>query len=317
MERILVTGASGLVGSSVVRNLKGNPNYDVVGLGSKDCDLRNPLEVHEVFEAIQPTKLILAAARVGGVLANSSYPATFLIDNLLMEASVLKWLQTAKNVSRVVFIGSSCIYPLSAPQPMRTEYLMTGTLEPTNRWYAVAKLAGIYGLEGLKIERGISGTSLLPTNLYGPGDNFHESDGHVLPSLLKRFFEAKQSDQDEVIVWGTGKPLREFLYVDDLASAVVSVLETTDPDLVYNVGSEYEVSISELALIIAEVVGYQGKIIFDSNKPDGANRKHLDFEPLKKLGWKQTVALKSGIEKTLLWYESNLSNIRMEGVAIK
>jgi nucleoside-diphosphate-sugar epimerase len=273
--------------------------------------------VHEVFEAIQPTKLILAAARVGGVLANSSYPATFLIDNLLMEASVLKWLQTAKNVSRVVFIGSSCIYPLSAPQPMRTEYLMTGTLEPTNRWYAVAKLAGIYGLEGLKIERGISGTSLLPTNLYGPGDNFHESDGHVLPSLLKRFFEAKQSDQDEVIVWGTGKPLREFLYVDDLASAVVSVLETTDPDLVYNVGSEYEVSISELALIIAEVVGYQGKIIFDSNKPDGANRKHLDFEPLKKLGWKQTVALKSGIEKTLLWYESNLSNIRMEGVAIK
>lgn len=317
MEKLLVTGATGLVGSSVVRNLKGNSSYEVVGLGSKDCDLRNPLEVQEIFDSIRPTKLVLAAARVGGVLANSTYPATFLIDNLLMEASVLKWLQKANNVSRVVFIGSSCIYPLGASQPMIPTSLMTGTLEPTNRWYAVAKLAGIYGLEGLKIERGISGTSLLPTNLYGPGDNFHESDGHVLPSLLKRFFEAKQSGQDEVMVWGTGKPLREFLYVDDLASAVVSVLETSDPDLVYNVGSEFEVSIAELASIIAEVVGYQGKIVFDSNKPDGANRKHLDFEPLKRLGWKQTTALKAGIEKTLIWYESNLSNIRLEGVANK
>jgi GDP-L-fucose synthase len=317
MEKVLVTGATGLVGSSIVRQLKLNENYHVTGLGSKDCDLRDASAVAGIFNKIGPTKLILAAARVGGVLANSKYPATFLIDNLLMEASVLKWLQTSNNVTRVVFIGSSCIYPVNSQQPMKPESLMTGTLEPTNRWYAVAKLAGIYGLEGLKLENGISGTSLLPTNLYGPGDNFHETDGHVLPSLLKRFFEAKQNNQPEVVVWGTGTPIREFLYVDDLASAVVSVLETINPDLIYNVGSEFEVSIAELASTIAEIVGYKGRIVFDSTKPDGANRKHLDFEPLKQLGWEQTVSLKSGISRTLDWYQRNLDSIRAEGVKNK
>jgi GDP-L-fucose synthase len=317
MEKVLVTGATGLVGSAIIRNLNANENYEVVGIGSKDCDLRNPSEVNEVFDNIAPTKLILAAARVGGVLANSTYPATFLIDNLLIEASILKWLQNSNNVSRVVFIGSSCIYPVNAPQPMKPESLMTGTLEPTNRWYAVAKLAGIYGLEGLKFEKGISGASLLPTNLYGPGDNFHESDGHVLPSLLKRFFEAKQRDASEVVVWGTGKPVREFLYVDDLASAVSSVLKAKDPELIYNVGSEFEVSISELASAIAEVVGYQGRVIFDPSKPDGARRKHLDIEPLKLLGWKQAISLKLGLEKTFEWYKNNLDSIRVEGVKRK
>ena len=314
MEKILVTGATGLVGSAIVRNLNENSPHEVIGLGSKDCDLRNPSAVQQVFDQIAPTKLILAAARVGGVLANSTYPATFLIDNLLMEASVLKWLQNSSKVSRVVFIGSSCIYPLDAPQPMVPNSLMTGTLEPTNRWYAVAKLAGIFGLEGLKLEKGISGTSLLPTNLFGPGDNFHETDGHVLPSLLKRFYEAKRDNVEEVTVWGTGKPLREFLYVDDLASAVVKVLNADDPELVYNVGSEFEVSIDDLATTIAEVVGYKGKIVFDSSKPDGANRKHLNFEPLKALGWCQTVTLTEGIYKTLNWYEQNLNLIRTEGV---
>jgi GDP-L-fucose synthase len=314
MEKILVTGATGLVGSAIVRNLMEKTEYEVIGLGSKDCDLRNPTAVKEVFDEIGPTKLILAAARVGGVLANSTYPATFLIDNLLMEASILNWLQESSNVSRVVFIGSSCIYPLNAPQPMTPESLMTGTLEPTNRWYALAKLAGIYGLEGLHIEKGISGTSLLPTNLYGPGDNFHESDGHVLPSLLKRFYEAKQNNTSEVSVWGSGKPQREFLYVDDLAKAVVSVLECREPDLVYNVGSEFEVSIAELAETISEIVGYKGKIVFDLNKPDGANRKHLDFEPMKQLGWKQTISLKTGIARTLEWYQNNIDRIRVQGV---
>lgn len=317
MNKVLVTGSSGLVGSAVVRNLKTNPNYEVIGLSSKDCDLRNPDSVKKVFDAIKPTHLVLAAARVGGVLANSSYPATFLIDNLLMEASVLNWLRTARNLSRVVFIGSSCIYPLNAPQPMKPESLMTGTLEPTNRWYAVAKIAAIYGLEGLKLENGISGTSLLPTNLYGPGDNFHTLDGHVLPSLLKRFFEAKLNREPAVEVWGTGKPLREFLYVDDLANAISKVLEVPEAELVYNIGSEFEVSIAELSRTIADVVGYEGKIVFNSKMPDGAPRKHLDFEPIKQLGWSQEVPLKTGIAATLEWYEKNIENIRLDGVEIK
>ena len=317
MEKVLVTGATGLVGSAIVNNLKLIPNFEVIGIGSKDCDLRNPVSVKEVFDRIAPTKLILAAARVGGVLANSTYPATFLIDNLLMEASVLQWLKNSEQISRVIFIGSSCIYPVNAAQPLKPDSLMTGTLEPTNRWYAIAKLAGIYGLEGLRLEKGISGTSLLPTNLYGPGDNFHESDGHVLPSLLKRFYEAKQANSPEVTVWGTGKPLREFLYVDDLASAAITVLNSNDPDLVYNVGSDFEVSIDQLAKTIARVVGYQGKINFDKNMPDGADRKHLDYEPLKKLGWGQQVSLEVGIKKTLDWYHQNKGNIRSEGVMNK
>jgi len=316
-ERILVTGATGLVGSSIVKALTLDERMEIFGIGSKDCDLRNPSSVQKVFDAIAPTKLILAAARVGGVLANSTYPATFLIDNLLMEASVLQWLKNSKSVSRVVFIGSSCIYPINAPQPLEPRALMTGELEPTNRWYAVAKLAGIYGLEGLNLEKGISGTSLLPTNLYGPGDNFHESDGHVLPSLLRRFYEAKKGNLPEVIVWGTGSPLREFLYVDDLASAAITLLNANEPDLVYNVGSEFEVSIKELAHIISNVVGFEGKIVFDSLKPDGAYRKHLNFEPIKNLGWKQSVSLEDGIIKTLDWYKKNKSIIRAQGVSQK
>ena len=313
MSRILVTGGSGLVGASIKRKLS-NSGHQIFGLSSRECDLRDPNQVKNVFDQLNPQILILAAARVGGVLANSTYPATFLIDNVLMEANVLNWIRYSKNVTQVIFIGSSCIYPLNAPQPLEPSSLMTGPLEPTNRWYAQAKLAGIYGLEGLKIEYGISGTSLLPTNLYGPGDNFHESDGHVLPSLLRRFFEAKLNGLSEVVVWGSGNPQREFLFVDDLAAVVELLIDKSDLDLVYNIGSEYEVTISQLAHLIAEVVGFTGTINFDRSKPDGAHRKHLNVDPIKKLGWKQEITIDAGIRKTYDWLTRNYDHIRKQGV---
>jgi GDP-L-fucose synthase len=313
MSKIVVTGASGLVGSAITRKLS-KSNHEIFGLSSRICDLRDPLQVKSTFNEINPEILILAAARVGGVLANSTYPATFLIDNLLMEANVLDWIRESSSVKRVIFIGSSCIYPLNAPQPLTPDSLMTGPLEPTNRWYAQAKLAGIYGLEGLKIEYGISGTSLLPTNLYGPGDNFHELDGHVLPSLLRRFYEAKKNDIPEVKVWGSGKPHREFLYVDDLASAVEVLIEAANLELVYNIGSDYEVTISELAHLIAEAVDFKGTISFDTSKPDGAPRKHLNIDPIKNLGWRQEVSIESGIKKTFSWLSENYDQIRKQGV---
>ncbi len=313
MPRILVTGGSGLVGASITRKLSSS-GHQIFGLSSRDCDLRDPSQVKVVFDQINPQILILAAARVGGVLANSTYPATFLIDNVLMEANVLNWIRYSKNVTQVIFIGSSCIYPLDAPQPLEPSSLMTGPLEPTNRWYAQAKLAGIYGLEGLKIEYGISGTSLLPTNLYGPGDNFHELDGHVLPSLLRRFFEAKINDFSEVVVWGSGNPRREFLYVDDLAAAVEVLIDKPDLDLVYNIGSEYEVTIFQLAHLIADVVGFSGTISFDRTKPDGAHRKHLNIEPIKNLGWQQKITIDAGIRRTYDWLTQNYDQIRKQGV---
>jgi GDP-L-fucose synthase len=313
MSRVLVTGSSGLVGSSIIRRLL-NSGHQVFGLSSKDCDLRDPSQVSKVFDTINPQVLILAAARVGGVLANSTYPATFLIDNVLMEANVLNWARYSKNLNQVIFIGSSCIYPLNAPQPLEPSSLMTGPLEPTNRWYAQAKLAGIYGLEGLNIEYGISSTSLLPTNLYGPGDNFHEQDGHVLPSLLRRFFEAKVNGLPEVAVWGSGNPQREFLYVDDLATAVEVLIDQPDLDFVYNIGSDYEVTISQLAHLIAEAVGFKGTISFDQSKPDGAPRKHLNTEPIKKRGWQQHISIDAGIRRTYDWLSQNYDQIRKQGV---
>ena len=313
MKKVLVTGATGLVGSAVVRTLEGK-GYEVKSSSSRDCDLRDLSAAYSYFEKNQPNILIMSAARVGGVLANSTYPATFIIDNLMMEVAVLNWLRYSNSIERVIFIGSSCIYPLDAPQPMTPDALMTGQLEPSNRWYALAKLAGIYGLEGLNLEYGISSTTILPSNLYGPGDNFHETDGHVLPSLLRRFVEAKESKSPKVSVWGTGKPLREFLFVDDLAQSVELLLSVDKPKLIYNVGSEVEISINELANLIAEKVGYEGEIVFDSSKPDGAARKRLNLDDIKELGWTQKVSLDEGLQKTLEWFKGNYSTLRVEGV---
>lgn len=313
MKKVLVTGATGLVGSSVVRTLEGK-GYEIYPSSSRDCDLRDISATFDYFEKIKPHFLIMSAARVGGVLANSTYPATFIVDNLMMEISVLNWLRYSDSIERVVFIGSSCIYPIDAPQPMSPEALMTGRLEPTNRWYAIAKLAGIYGLEGLSLEHGISSTTILPSNLYGPGDNFHETDGHVLPSLLRRFVEAQENNSPKVSVWGTGKPLREFLYADDLAQSIEILLKVDKPKPIYNVGSEFEISIKELATLISEKVGFKGEIIFDSSKPDGAARKRLNLEDIKELGWTQRVSLDEGLDRTLKWFKENHLKLRVKGV---
>ena len=313
MKKVLVTGSTGLVGSAIVDVLE-KSEYEVIGSSSQDCDLRNIESTFDYFESVRPNYLIMSAARVGGVLANSTYPATFIIDNLMMELAALNWLRESNSIERVIFIGSSCIYPLNARQPLTPDALMTGELEPTNRWYAVAKLAGIYALEGLTLEYGLSSTTILPSNLYGPRDNFHETDGHVLPSLLRRFVEAKINNLPEVVVWGTGSPLREFLFAEDLADSVALLLKTQNPKLIYNVGSDVEISIRELATAIAEKVGYQGKIVFDSSKPDGAARKRLNLDDIKELGWSQTTSLDVGIEKTLRWFTENHSIIRQVGV---
>jgi GDP-L-fucose synthase len=313
MKKVLVTGSTGLVGSAIVNVLQ-KSEYEVIGSSSQDCDLRDIESTFNYFEKVRPNYLIMSAARVGGVLANSTYPATFIIDNLMMELAALNWLRESNSIERVIFVGSSCIYPLNARQPMTPDALMTGELEPTNRWYAVAKLAGIYALEGLKLEFGLSSTTILPSNLYGPRDNFHETDGHVLPSLLKRFVEAKMNNLSEVVVWGTGSPLREFLFAEDLADSVALLLKTQEPKLIYNIGSDVEISIRELATLIAEKVGYEGKIVFDSSKPDGAPRKRLNLDDIKEIGWTQTTSLDVGLEKTLKWFKENHSKIRQIGV---
>ena len=300
---ILVAGGSGLVGSANVRELK-RLNQDVIGISSKDLDLLDRDKTFEFVNNLKPSAIIDSAAKVGGIGGNNSYPVEFLSQNLQIQSNLMDAAHAAK-VSKFVFLGSSCIYPRDCAQPIKEEYLLTGALEQTNAAYAVAKIAGIELIKSYRKEYGYKWISVMPTNLYGPNDNFDLENGHVLPVLIRKFIEAKRSGSSKVILWGSGLPLREFLHVDDLAKAVVLCMDKYDDSKQINVGSGQEVSIKDLAGKISKAVGFTGEISWDSTKPDGTPRKVLDSSKIVNLGWKPLISLDQGIASTVEWYLQN------------
>jgi GDP-L-fucose synthase len=300
---ILVAGGSGLVGSAIVRELKGL-NKNVIGISSKDVDLLDRDKTFEFIISLKPTAIIDSAAKVGGVGGNNSYPVEFLSQNLQIQSNLMDAAHAAK-VSKFVFLGSSCIYPRDCAQPIKEEYLLTGALEQTNSAYAVAKIAGIELIKSYRKEYGYKWISVMPTNMYGPNDNFDLENGHVLPVLIRKFIEAKRSGSGNVTLWGSGSPLREFLHVDDLAKAVVLCMDKYDDSKQINIGSGQEVSIKDLADKISKAVGFSGEISWDSSKPDGTMRKILDSSKIADLGWKPLISLDQGIASTVEWYLQN------------
>jgi len=300
---ILVAGGSGLVGSAIVRELK-RLNKDVVGISSKDVDLLDRKKTFEFINNLKPTAIIDSAAKVGGIGGNNSYPVEFLSQNLQIQSNLMDAAHAAK-VSKFVFLGSSCIYPKDCAQPIKEEYLLTGALEQTNSAYAVAKIAGIELIKSYRKEYGYKWISVMPTNMYGPNDNFDLENGHVLPVLIRKFIEAKRSDSGKVTLWGSGTPLREFLHVDDLAKAIVLCMDKYDDSRQINIGSGQEVSIKDLADKISKAVGFSGEISWDSSKPDGTMRKILDSSKIADLGWKPLISLDQGIASTVEWYLQN------------
>ena len=300
---ILVAGGSGLVGSAIVRELK-RLNQDVIGTSSKDVDLLDRDKTFEFVNNLKPSAVIDAAAKVGGIGSNNTYPAEFLSQNLQIQSNLMDAAHTAK-VSKFVFLGSSCIYPRDCAQPIKEEYLLTGELEQTNSAYAVAKIAGIELIKSYRKEYGYKWISVMPTNMYGSNDNFDLENGHVLPVLIRKFIEAKLLGSGKVTLWGSGTPLREFMHVDDFAKAVVFCMDKYDDSKQINVGSGHEVSIKDLATKISSVVGSTGEIIWDSSKPDGTPRKVLDSSKITKLGWKPLISLDQGIASTVEWYLQN------------
>ena len=302
-SKIYIAGHNGMVGSACHRLLQSKGYKNLIYKTSKELDLRNQIEVNLFFDKYKPNAVIIAAARVGGIHANDVYGYDFLIDNLQIQNNLIT-ASEKNNLDKVVFLGSSCIYPKMAPQPLKEEYLLTGSLEGTNQWYATAKIAGVKSIEALNKYKNKKYVSLMPTNLYGQNDNYDLNNSHVLPALIRKFHEAKINNHSKVILWGSGEPLREFLYVDDLAEAILFCLVSDlDSDL-YNVGSGDEVSINELAVIIQQITGHRGEVLWDKNKPDGTPRKILDSSKLNILGWNAKIKLKKGISLT---YKSFLS----------
>jgi GDP-L-fucose synthase len=302
-----VAGHRGLVGSAVWRALESRGHTALIGRSSKELDLRDRPAVDAFFDAERPAYVVLAAAKVGGIVANATYPAEFLSDNLRIQLNVLDAAQRT-GVRRLLFLGSSCIYPKLAPQPIPESALLTGPLEPTNDAYAIAKIAGVLHVQALRREHGASFVSAMPTNLYGPGDSFDLTTSHVLPAMIRRFHEARESGAPAVTLWGTGTPRREFLHVDDLARACVHLLETYDEPEPINVGVGEDIAIRDLASLVASVVGYDGAIEWDTSKPDGTPRKLLDVSRIHALGWKADIGLRDGIEATYRWYVSTLAS---------
>jgi GDP-L-fucose synthase len=300
-SKIYVAGHTGLVGSAIVRALNGKGYLNIIGKTIVEMDLTNQAKVQEYFDDQRPEYIFLAAAKVGGIQANSSYPAEFIYSNLMIQSNVIHsaWQHGAK---KLLFLGSSCIYPKLAPQPIKEEYLLTGALEPTNEAYAIAKIAGLKMCRYYNKQYGANYISVMPTNLYGPYDNFDLENSHVLPALLRRIHEAKLNSQPSVVIWGTGNPRREFLYIDDLADACVFLMENYENDEFVNIGTGQDLTIHELAELIKEVVGYRGDLIFDTSKPDGTPRKLLDVSKLTALGWQAQTGLREGIQKTYEWY---------------
>ena len=297
---ILVAGASGLVGSAIVRELK-RVNMPVIGISSKDLNLLDRSRTFSYVKSIKPTVVIDAAAKVGGIGGNSNYPVEFLTQNIQIQSNLMDSAHEA-NVERFIFLGSSCIYPKTCPQPIKEEYILTGELEQTNSAYAIAKIAGIELIRSYRKEYNRSWISVMPTNLYGPNDNFNLETSHVLPALIRKFVDAVRINSPEVVLWGTGSPLREFLHVDDLAKAILVCLKNYDDMQHINIGSGIEISIKDLSIKIADIVGYNGKIIWDSKYPNGTPRKVLDITKITKLGWAPLISLDSGIKSTVEWY---------------
>ena len=302
--KIFVAGGRGLVGSAILRRLKSLGYQNLISPSHDELDLRSQASVQDFFDAERPGYVFLAAARVGGILANATYPAEFLHDNLVIQNNVIHSAYQS-GVTKLVFLGSSCIYPKLAPQPIKEEYLLTGPLEPTNEWYAIAKIAGIKMCQAYRQQYGFKAISLMPTNLYGPGDNFDLRSSHVLPALIRKFHEAKAAGSKEVTIWGTGAPLREFLHVDDLANAVCHLMCQYDQAEIVNIGTGSDISIADLARLIQRVVGFSGSLAFDTTKPDGTPRKLLDVSRLTALGWRPAITLESGIRSTYEWYLEN------------
>jgi GDP-L-fucose synthase len=309
-SRIYVAGHRGLVGSAVVRALRQQGHTNLVLRTHRELDLTDQLAVREFFAAERPQAVIMAAARVGGIHANNSQPALFIRDNLLIQDNVIDAAHRS-GVAKFVFLGSSCIYPKLAPQPIKEEYLLTGPLEPTNEWYAIAKIAGVKMCQAYRREFGFNAISLMPTNLYGPGDNFDLQNSHVLPALIRRFHEAKIRGDESVTIWGTGTPRREFLHVDDLADAVLYLLRSYEAEAIVNIGWGEDVTIRELAELVMSAIGYRGRLLFDANKPDGTPRKLLDVSRLTALGWQARIPLKSGIERTYAWFKEHSADARL------
>jgi len=303
-SKIFVAGHNGLVGSAICRILAGQGFERVITANRKQVDLRDRTATLDFFATQKPEYVFLAAARVGGILANSNFPVDFLHENLAIQLNVFEAAHL-NQVRKVEFLGSSCIYPKFAPQPMREEHLLSGVLEPTNEPYAIAKIAGIKLGQAYRRQYGMSSISLMPTNLYGPNDNFDLQSSHVLPAMIRKFHEAKIAASPNVVVWGTGTPKREFLHVDDMAGASVFLMKNYDSADIVNVGTGVDFSIGELASLVREVIAYPGEIIYDTTKPDGTPRKLLDVSKLTKLGWTAKIGLKAGIASTYEWFLQN------------
>lgn len=308
-SKIYIAGHRGMVGSAIWRALLSKGYTNLVGMTSSELDLRNQQAVQDFISSTKPDVVIDAAARVGGILANNNYPYQFIMENMLIQNNLID--SALKNgIEKFIFLGSSCIYPRLAPQPLKEEYLLTSDLEPTNEWYAIAKITGVKACQAIRKQFSKDYVSLMPTNLYGTYDNFDLNTSHVLPAMIRKFHEAKENNNSPVTLWGSGTPLREFLFVDDMAEAVVFALENTLPDYLYNIGTGIDLTIKELAETIQKVTGHQGEIIWDASKPDGTPRKLMDISKMHELGWKHKVDLQEGIQLTYDWFVQNVENIK-------
>ena len=303
--KIYIAGHNGMVGSAIWRALEKKGYNNLIGKSSKELDLRNQQAVINFYKKEQPEVVIDAAAKVGGILANNDFPYQFLMENMQIQNNLIDGAHKT-GVEKFIFLGSSCIYPKLAPQPLKEDYLLTDSLEPTNEWYAIAKIAGVKACEAIRKQFKKDFVSLMPTNLYGPFDNFDLKSSHVLPAMLRKFHEASQNNDAPVTLWGSGNPMREFLHVDDLAQAVLFALENVLPEYLYNVGTGTDVSIKNLAKIIQETTGHRGDIIWDASKPDGTPRKWMDSSKMHALGWQPTYSLSQGIMQTYAWFNRQL-----------
>ncbi|WP_218599666.1 GDP-L-fucose synthase [Polaribacter sp. NJDZ03] len=307
--KIYIAGHRGMVGSAVWRTLEKKGYTNLIGKTSKELDLKNQEAVLNFYEKEKPEVVIDAAAKVGGILANNDFPYQFLMENMQIQNNLIDTALKA-GIEKFIFLGSSCIYPKLAPQPLKEEYLLTDSLEPTNEWYAIAKITGVKACQAIRKQFQKDYVSLMPTNLYGTHDNFDLKSSHVLPAMIRKFHEAKMNNNSDVTLWGSGTPMREFLFVDDMAEAVVYALENELPEYLYNIGTGEDLTIKELAETIQQVVGHEGKLVWDSSKPDGTPRKLMDISKMHNLGWKHQIDLKQGIEKTYKWFIENIENFK-------